>query len=358
MHHSIFIFIHNVYMEQQEPTLMNKIQTGINTVGETIKDAGTNITNTVSSLGENVQSAVNTTRDVLDSALPPAPVPENGASSFSLGDYTKMSSDFLESNSYIARAAFVLLVVFVFFVLLRLATGIIKYFIGRTAEPVKLIDGMHDGSTKLGPLSQGFGSAYTISRSSNEETGIEFTWAVSLFIKDHDNSSTSRQYRHIFSKGSVPTFTDTTGSKIQTGITTVNQAPGLYFDAVNNNLEIKMDTFNNQTSTMVIPSIPHNKWLNVLIRCKNTVLDVYINGQIAKSMVLPSVPKQNYGNVYVSESGGFTGNISNLWYYRHALSINEIQKLLEDSVNTQLTANEGSLNDKKTDYLGFKWYLN
>lgn len=343
---------------EQEPSVMNKIQTGINNVGETIKDAGESITNTVSSVGENVQSAVDSTKSILSSALPSAPAPENGASSFSLGDYTNMSSDFLESNSYIARAAFILLVVFVFFVLLRFATGIIKYFIGRTAEPVKLIDGMSDGSTKLGPLSQGFGSAYTIYRSSNEETGIEFTWAVSLFIKDHDNSSTSRQYRHIFSKGSVPTFTDKTGGRIQSEITTVNQAPGLYFDALNNSLEVKMDTFNNQTSTIVIPSVPHNKWLNVLIRCKNTVLDIYINGQIAKSMVLPSIPKQNYGNVYVCESGGFTGNISNLWYYKHALSINEIQELLKDSVNTQLTSNAGSLNEKKTDYLGFKWYLN
>lgn len=335
---------------EQEPNLMNKLQTGINNVGDTLKETGTAITNTVSSIGENVQSAVDSTKSVFESAVPSAPVPANG-SSFSLGDYTNMSSDFLESNSYIARAAFILLVVFVFFVLLRLATGIIKYFIGRTAEPVKLIDGMHDGSVKLGPLTQGFGSSYTIQRSSNEETGIEFTWAVSLYIKDQLGP---KKYRHIFSKGSVPTFT----GDDQSGITTINQAPGLYLDNKTNSLEVKMDTFNNQTSTIVVPSIPHNKWLNVLIRCKNTVIDIYINGQIAKSMVLPSVPKQNYGNVYISESEGFTGNISNLWYYKHALSINEIQKLLEDSVNTQLTANEMGLNEKKTDYLGFKWYLN
>lgn len=339
---------------EQEPTLMNKIQTGINNVGDSLKETGAAITTSVGSIGENVQSAVDSTKSVFESAvpaMPSAPVPADGSSSFSLGDYSNMSSDFLESNSYIARAAFILLVVFVFFVLLRLATGIIKYFIGRTSEPVKLIDGMHDGTTKLGPLTQGFGSAYTIYRSSNEETGIEFTWAVSLFIKDQDSLS-DKHYRHIFSKGSVPTMPS------HKSITTVNQAPGLYLDALNNNLEVKMDTFNNQTSTMVIPSIPHNKWLNVLIRCKNTVIDVYINGQIAKSMVLPSVPKQNYGNVYVSELDGFKGNISNLWYYKHALSINEIQNLLEESVNTQLAVNELGLNEKKVDYLGFKWYLN
>jgi hypothetical protein len=333
---------------EQEPSLINKIQSEINNVGEMVKESTSNITNKVGEIADSTKSVFDTGVDTVKSVLPPAPIPADG-NSFALADYTTMSSEFLESNSYIARAAFILLVVFLFFVLLRVVTAVIKYFIGRTANPVKLIDGMHDGSTKMGPLTQGFGSEYTIARSNNEENGIEFTWAVSLYIKDHKDGG---DIRHIFSKGSVPTFTNST----QTGITTINQAPGLYFHRVENKLIVKMDTFNNSTSSIEILSIPHNKWLNVLIRCKQTLIDVYINGQVAKSIVLPSTPKQNYGNVYISESGGFIGNISNLFYYNHALSINEIQKLLEDSVNTQTTANDG-INATKTDYLGFKWYV-
>lgn len=339
---------------EQEPSLMNKIQSEISNVGDMVKESTSNITNKVGEIADSTKSVFNNGVDSVKSVLPPAPIPADG-NSFALADYTNMSSEFLESNSYIARAAFILLVVFMFFVLLRVATAVIKYFIGRSSEPVKLIDGMHDGSTRLGPLSQGFGSAYTIPRSSNEDNGIEFTWAVSLYIKDQPKA-TSSKYMHIFSKGSVPTFTDTDSLNTQTAITTINQAPGLYFDRIANNLIVKMDTFNNPTSTIEIPSIPHNKWFNVLIRCKQTLIDVYINGQIAKSTILPSTPKQNYGNVYISESGGFVGNISNLFYYKHALSINEIQKLLEDSVNTLTNTGDG-INAKNTDYLGFKWYV-
>lgn len=339
---------------EQEPSLMNKIQSEISNVGDIVKESSANITNKVGEIADSTKSVFDTGVDSVKSVLPPAPVPANG-NSFALADYTTMSSEFLESNSYIARAAFILLIVFVFFVLLRVATAVIKYFIGRSSEPVKLIDGMHDGSTKLGPLSQGFGSLYTIPRSSNEETGIEFTWAVSLYIKDQPTSSTAK-YLHIFSKGSVPTFTDTDTSNTQTEITTINQAPGLYFDRISNRLIVKMDTFNNGTSTINIESIPHNKWLNVLIRCKQTLIDVYINGQIAKSTILPSTPKQNYGNVYISEKNGFVGNISNLFYYKHALSINEIQTLLTNSVNT-LTNSADGINATNTDYLGFKWYV-
>jgi len=339
---------------EQQPSLMNKIQSEISNVGDIVKESTANITNKVGEITDSTKSVFDTGVESVKSVLPPAPIPADG-NSFALADYTNMSSEFLESNSYIARAAFILLVVFVFFVLLRVATAVIKYFIGRSSSPVKLIDGMQEGSTKLGPLSQGFGSAYTIPRSSNEDTGIEFTWAVSLYIKDQPTSSKAK-YMHIFSKGSVPTFKDTSASQTQTEITTINQAPGLYFDRVENKLIVKMDTFNNPTSTIEIPSIPHNKWFNVLIRCKQTLIDVYINGQIAKSIILPSTPKQNYGNVYISESGGFVGNISNLFYYKHALSINEIQKFLEDSVNT-LTNTADGINATKTDYLGFKWYL-
>jgi len=336
---------------EQEPSLMNKIQSEISNVGDIVKESSANITNKVGEIADSTKSVFDTGVDSVKSVLPPAPVPANG-NSFALADYTTMSSEFLESNSYIARAAFILLIVFLFFVLLRVATAMIKYFIGRSSEPVKLIDGMNDGEKRLGPLSQGFGSLYTIPRSSNEETGIEFTWAISLYIEDHTEGA---NIRHIFSKGSVPTFTDTGVTK-QTGIATINQAPGLYFDRIANKLIVNMDTFNNATSTIEIPSIPHNKWLNVLIRCKQTLIDVYINGQIAKSTILPSTPKQNYGNVYISESGGFKGKISNLFYYKHALSINEIQKLLEDSVNTLTNAADG-INATKTDYLGFKWYV-
>jgi hypothetical protein len=339
---------------EQQPSLMNKIQSEISNVGDIVKESTSNIANKVGEITDSTKSVFDSGVESVKSVLPPTPIPADG-NSFALADYTNMSSEFLESNSYIARAAFILLVVFVFFVLLRVVTAVIKYFIGRSSEPVKLIDGMSDGSTKLGPLSQGFGSAYTIPRSSNEDNGIEFTWAVSLYIKDQPTSSKAK-YMHIFSKGSVPTFTDASASQTQTTITTINQAPGLYFDRVENKLIVKMDTFNNPTSTIEIPSIPHNKWFNVLIRCKQTLIDVYINGQIAKSTILPSTPKQNYGNVYISESGGFVGNISNLFYYKHALSINEIQKLLEDSVNTLTNTGDG-INAKNTDYLGFKWYV-
>lgn len=338
----------------QQPGLIDNITSGVNNIGESLKTVGSDLTAKIGDLGANVASAADATQssvssgvDALKSVLPPAPVPSNGTS-FSFSDYTTMSSDFLESNSYIARAAFILLVVFMFFVILRLATGVIKYFIGKSQDPVKVIDGMIDGTTSQ-IVTQGFGGK-TIYRSINEENGIEFTWAVSLYIKDQ---ITNARYCHIFNKGSVTTFDSSTDRRI---IKTINQAPGLYLDNMENSLIVKMDSFNQaETNTITIPNIPHNKWLNVIIRCKNKIIDVYINGQLVKSTILPSVPKQNYGNVYVCQSAGFTGNLSNLVYYRRALTIGEIQQSLKDSVDLNMLTS-GGITSTGTDYLGFKWY--
>jgi hypothetical protein len=88
-----------------------------------------------------------------------------------------------------------------------------------------------------------------------------------------------------------------------------------------------MNTFNVINEEIVIPDIPINKWVNVIIRCQNTTLDVYINGTIARSINLVGVPKQNYGDVYIAPNGGFSGYISNLWYYNYALGINEISRI-------------------------------
>jgi len=347
----------NQQQQQKESGLFDNIKSGMNNIGDKIRTSGEDITSKIGDLGtsakitaDDTSTAIGNGLDSIKSVLPPAPTPSNGVS-FSLSDYTSMSSEFLESNSYIARAAFILLVVFAFFVILRLVTGLINYFIGRSADPTKLIDGLIGDATQAQIFTQG--GINTIFRSNNESNGVEFTWAVSLYIKDSDKINTPT-YSHVFSKGSVPTFTVTSSDSRNT-ITTINQAPGLYLKNSDNSLVVKMDTFNG-TDEIIIHNIPHNKWLNVVIRCKNTLLDVYINGQIANSKTLSGVPKQNYGNVYASSSGGFAGSMSNLWYYKHALTINEIQALMKHSVNLELTNASGTVNSTKTDYLGFSWF--
>ena len=71
--------------------------------------------------------------------------------------------------------------------------------------------------------------------------------------------------------------------------------------------------------------------------------------------MLHGVPKQNYGNVYVGMNGGFSGNISNLWYYDYALGIAEIQRIVQKGPNTKLLSS--SFSSKNPNYLSLRWYF-
>jgi len=259
------------------------------------------------------------------------------------------NNGFSESNSLVAKFAFILLVIFAFIILLRLGITFISYLLGPSKSP-KLINGMVDATQMMiipqDPKTPG---AVTIYRSTNERDGLEFTWSVWIFISSLYNSGSQGQYRHIFHKGN---------SDLQNnGVVFPNNSPGLYIAPNTNTLVLMMNTYDNINEEITVPDIPINKWVNVIIRCQNKTLDVYINGTITRSLELTGVPKQNYGDVYVAMNGGFNGYISNLWYYNYALGTSAIQSLSGSGPNTNL-AGSNSVSIKNSDYLSLDWYFN
>jgi hypothetical protein len=248
--------------------------------------------------------------------------------------------------------AFLLMVVFAFFVLLKLFSGMISYFTDKSNfTPTKLIDGMINASEyqefKQEPSDP---KSKTIYRSDNEKDGIEFTWSVYLFIRDLEQGTRASNIYHVFHKGNYNILDSS-------GVNSPNNAPGLYIDGKDNSFKIMMNTFKSINEEIKVPNIPRNKWLNVIIRCQNAKLDVYVNGLIAQSYQLNSVPKQNYGNVHVAGNGGFPGFISNLSYYNYALSISEIQRLNNYGPNLKLTQASGKYEVTEPDYLSLRWYF-
>jgi hypothetical protein len=117
-----------------------------------------------------------------------------------------------------------------------------------------------------------------------------------------------------------------------------------------------MNTFNVINEQILINDIPLNKWLNVIIRCQNETLDIYINGTITKSHKLNGVPKQNYGDVYVGANGGFSGYVSRLQYFNYAIGTNEISKIMKKGPSTSMTGSNG-INVKDANYLSLRWFL-
>ena len=267
--------------------------------------------------------------------------------SFSTNSGNSSSTDFLNSNSLVAKLAFILLVIFGFLILLRFGMSFVAWIFSGSDSP-HLIDGMVDAKQMIvfPQDPSGNSKVKTIYRSNNENNGIEFTWSVWIYIENMQYLQ--GQYKHIFYKGN--------SDLAPTGLNFPNNAPGLYIAPNTNSLIVMMNTFNVINEEIVIPDIPMNKWVNVILRCKNTTFDVYINGTITRSIQLLGIPKQNYGDVYVAMNGGFDGNISNLWYYNYALGTSAIQNIAKGGPNTKIVSS-GGLNIKDPNYLSLRWFF-
>lgn len=264
--------------------------------------------------------------------------------------------DFVSSNSLISKVAFTLLVMFIFFLLLKFSITFIPKLFKESNSPF-IFNGTIEGSHSVViPQDPKYDNAIPIQRSINEKNGIEFSWSLWMFLDDNalsnDNVlSSGNQNIHIFHKGDSHTSGDL--HKIA--------APGLYLDGKNNNLLVTMNTHNTSDLEKIpISGVPMNKWVNVIIRVKNRRVDVYINGTIKRSVELDGVPKQNYGEIFIAQntSPSLQGSkLSNLRYHDHALNVSDIQKLVQRGPNRKLVTSS-AMTDNSSSYLAFDWYYN
>ena len=270
---------------------------------------------------------------------------------FGSNKYLQGSKAFLQSNSVVAKIAFLILVIFIFVLLLRLGVDLLGYLFSFSSNPI-LINGMVNGEHLLvkqqNPNNRG---SIPILRSNNQEDGLEFTWSVWIWIKNPplSNSPAHRpgQYRHIFNKGN---------DKVESnGMVTPNNAPGLYIGPNYRDLVVVMNTFESIREEVVIGDIPIEKWVNVIIRCDQRQFDVFINGTLTQSKILKSVPKQNYDNVNIGLNGGFQGNISSLRYFATAIGTNQIQNLVEAGPNLRQIGS--TITQSVPYYLSFRWFF-
>jgi len=319
----------------EQSVIMNNINKGTETINNGLATAS----NSIKTMTNNLEGIKNSVGNVLND--------------FSAKGTLSASQEFLNSNSIIAKFVFLILILIVFMFLVSLGTSLIGYFAKPSRNPY-LISGMINGSTPIViPQNPKNSDAITIYRSNNQNNGIEFTWSVWLFINNIDGNGDDTDYSHIFNKGDKPGGTGN-------GIIPVNNAPGLYLNNKTNKLRLYMDNvISSITSDTItnqyidINNVPMNKWINVIIRLKNTVMDIYINGTVSATKQFTNVPKQNYYDVNICQNNGFSGYLSDLRYFDHELNVFEINNIVLAGPNT----NASSSISNPISATGFPYYI-
>ncbi len=227
-------------------------------------------------------------------------------------------------------------------IFLIILINIVKYFYikwntNRVGSPV-LIDGSKNGKQAM-VISQdpNHTNYIPINRSVNKD-GIEFSYSTWFVISDL--SYKNGEWKHMFHKGNSSSYP--------------NRAPGVWIHPTNNSIRIYMNTMKEMLEYVDIDNIPLRKWVHMVIIVKNRSLNVYINGFLKIRKELTSLPRQNYGNVWINLFGGFDGYLSELQYFDHAVEPEAINDMVIKGPS------KGSCIDtkEKPPYLDDSWWLN
>ena len=159
----------------------------------------------------------------------------------------------------------------------------------------------------------------SLAKSSSGNNSSNFAYSVWFYVNDWN-------YRYGEPKVIFGRMGDSSGTDKQ-------PCPSVTMGPISNNLDIALsiypgvDSVSNTTGEgnsaihhCSVANVPIQKWVNLLISVYGRTLDVYLDGKLVKTCVLPGVAKiNNDANVYVTPNGGFSGWTAKFQYYPNSI---------------------------------------
>ena len=121
------------------------------------------------------------------------------------------------------------------------------------------------------------------------------------------------------------------------GISGLDPCPAVVLGAVENNISISLGCYpganqqpttpggNTVVHTCSVANVPIQKWVNLVVSVYGRTMDIYIDGKLVRTCLLPGVASvNNNSNIYVTPKGGFEGWTSKLQYYPDSLNPQEV----------------------------------
>ena len=123
------------------------------------------------------------------------------------------------------------------------------------------------------------------------------------------------------------------GSGSVPGVSGLDPCPAVVLGAVENNISVSLGCYpgadqepttaggNTVVHTCSVANVPIQKWVNLVVSVYGRSMDLYIDGKLTRTCLLPGVASvNNNANVYVTPAGGFDGWTSNFQYYPNSLN--------------------------------------
>ena len=132
-------------------------------------------------------------------------------------------------------------------------------------------------------------------------------------------------------------------------------APGVFCRADKNTLRIYMNTVDSWNNYVEVDNVPvGDKWFHLAIILKGTYMDVYINGNVAQRTQFRTVPKINFGPMFILNNRRFPDGqslqqkdfivdgaakalVSRLQYFAYAMNYSDIDSLYRQGPSSTMT---------------------
>lgn len=112
------------------------------------------------------------------------------------------------------------------------------------------------------------------------------------------------------------------------GVSGLDPCPAVVLGAIENNIGISLACYpginqqpttpggNTVIKTCYVDNVPVQKWVNLILSVNGRTSDIYIDGKLVRTCLLPGVASvNNNADVYVTPSGGFDGWTSKFQYF-------------------------------------------
>lgn len=179
-------------------------------------------------------------------------------------------------------------------------------------------------------------TASTISASSLATNGSNVpssNFAYSIWFYVNDWNYRYGEQKVIF--GRMGAMSGSNAGSVQ-GVSGLDPCPAVVLGAVENNVSVSLGCYpgidqqpttpggNTVVHTCTVANVPLQKWVNLIVSVYGRTMDLYLDGKLVRTCLLPGVASVNANsNIYVTPAGGFDGWTAKFQYFPSSLNPQE-----------------------------------
>jgi hypothetical protein len=177
----------------------------------------------------------------------------------------------------------------------------------------------------------------SLATNATNANSVNFAYSIWFYVNDFNYRFGSPKV--IFGRMGQPSTTSTGETSIE-GVNGLDPCPSVVLASGENNIHVSLGCYpgvdetpttaggKTVVHTCTVANIPIQKWVHLVVSVYGRAMDLYLEGKLVKSCLLPGIANINTNSsIYVTPMGGFDGWTSKFQYYPNSLNPQEVYNI-------------------------------